>query len=140
MMLAEALERMPHAGPMRLIEAIEFLDDTHIRCTAVDHAAGDYPLRLGGVLYVAALVELGAQAAAAHASLFGMGAAHTGLVLTLSAVTMQGDEVHAPEPLAVEAKRLHGLDNAAGYRFSVSQAGANLVTGETLLSMQTVES
>lgn len=138
-MLADALERMPHAAPMRLIERIDFLDDGHIRCFAGNHASPDYPLRLGGVLYVAALIELGAQAAAAHASLFGMGAAHTGLVLTLGDVTLHDSEVRSADQLAIQAERLHGAENAASYRFAVSQSGADLVTGETLLSMRTAE-
>ena len=134
-MLAEALERMPHAGAMRLIAAIEDADEARIRCRATDHAAAAYPLRLDGVLYAAALVELGAQAAAAHASLHAMRAGHAGLVLALGNLEMHRDRVDDPEPLRMTAERLHQLDGAAAYRFSVTQGAAPLVAGEILLSM-----
>ena len=134
-MLAEALARMPHAGAMRLIEAIEAADGTRIHARATDHAAPDYPLRLGGVLYAAALVELGAQAAAAHASLFGMGAAHAGLVLAIGDLALHRDRVDDPTPLGITAERLDQLDSAAAYRFAVIQAAAPVIGGEILLSI-----
>lgn len=134
-MLAEALQRMPHAGAMRLIAAVEAADATRIDCRATDHAAPDYPLRLDGVLYSAALVELGAQAAAAHASIFGVGAAHTGLVLAIGDLDLHRDCVDDPHPLRMTAERLDRIGSAVAYRFDVTQAGAPLVTGELLLSM-----
>jgi predicted hotdog family 3-hydroxylacyl-ACP dehydratase len=134
-MLADALARMPHSGAMRLIADIESADAMRIRCRATDHSAPAYPLRLDGVLHIAALVELGAQAAAAHASLFGMGAAHTGLVLGIGDLALYRDRVESAEPLRMAAERVHGLDTAAAYRFSVTQGAAALVTGEILLSM-----
>jgi predicted hotdog family 3-hydroxylacyl-ACP dehydratase len=134
-MLAEALARMPHGGAMRLVAAIEWADESRIACRATEHAAPDYPLRLHGVLHSAALVELGAQAAAAHASLFGMGAAHTGLVLAIGDLALHGDGVDDPGPLRMSAERLGQLDSAVAYRFAVTQRGGPLVTGELLLSM-----
>jgi predicted hotdog family 3-hydroxylacyl-ACP dehydratase len=134
-MLADALARMPHAGAMRLIAAIEHADATGIRALATDHSAAGHPLRLDGVLHAAALVELGAQAAAAHASLFGMDAAHTGLVLAIGDLALHRDRVEDAEPLRMTAERVHQLDTAAAYRFSVTQGAAMLVTGEILLSM-----
>jgi predicted hotdog family 3-hydroxylacyl-ACP dehydratase len=134
-MLAEAQARMPHSGAMQLIAAIESADATRIRCRATGHSAPDHPLRLDGVLYAAALVELGAQAAAAHASLFGMDAAHTGLVLAIGDLALHRDRVEDAAPLCVAAERVHRLDTAAAYRFSVTQGAAELVAGEILLSM-----
>lgn len=134
-MLAEALARMPHAGPMRLVAAIDSADAAGIRCRATDHATPDYPLRLDGILHAAALVELGAQAAAAHASVFGMGAAHTGLVLAIGDLALHRDRVDGPAPLQMTAEPLDRIDSAASYRFAVIQAGAAIVTGEILLSM-----
>lgn len=135
-MLSEALSRMPHAGAMRLIGAIESADETRLLCSAKDHSAEDYPLRLDGMLYAATLVELGAQAAAAHASVFGVGAAHTGLVLSVGNVTVHCDLVEGAAPLRASAERLGGLDAVAEYRFAVTQDGADIVSGELLLSMR----
>ena len=134
-MLADALARMPHSGAMRLITAIEHADATCIRCRATDHASPDYPLRLDGVLHAAALVELGAQAAAAHASLFGMEAAHTGLVLAIGGLALHCCRVEGAEPLRMTAERMHRQSTAAAYRFAVVQGATTLAAGEILLSM-----
>ncbi len=134
-MLAEALARMPHRGAMRLIAAVEAADGAGIRCRATDHAPPDYPLRLDGVLYAAALVELGAQAAAAHASLFGMRAAHSGLILAINDLDLRCVHIADPAPLRMQAERRDQMEGAAAYRFAVSQHDTPLVTGEILLSM-----
>lgn len=134
-MLEQALERMPHAGPMRLIDCIEMAEESELTCRAKPHEPPDYPLRIDGVLFTATLVELGAQAAAAHASLFGMGAAHTGLVLSISNTRFGSSTVDAPDPFRIVAKRLRLMDNAASYVFEITQNDAHLVEGEVLLSM-----
>ena len=67
--LETALARMPHRGAMRLIAGIVTADERAITCHTTDHRDPTYPLRLDGVLHTATLTELGAQAAAAHASL-----------------------------------------------------------------------
>jgi predicted hotdog family 3-hydroxylacyl-ACP dehydratase len=133
--LAEALARMPHAGAMRLVAAVEAADEAVIRCRATDHTGPDYPLRLDGVLHAAALVELGAQAAAAHASLFGMAGAHAGLVLAIADLVLHCDRVGDPAPLRMLAERLDQLGGAARYRFAVMQRAAPIVTGEVVLAM-----
>ncbi len=145
-MLREALERMPHAGRMQLIGEILSADEREIRCLARDHRGPSYPLRLGGRLFCCALVELGAQAAAAHTSLFGIAAAHTGFVLSLSGVVIGPDLApsdappsEAPPsdaPLAIRAEHLDSLDARALYRFEVTGGEARLVAGDVLLGMQ----
>lgn len=134
-MLAEALARLPHAGGMRLIAEVEHADRMCIGCQATDHSELEYSLRVDGVLYAAALVELGAQAAAAHASVFGIGAAHAGLVVALSNVELRCVEIDNPARLRVQAERLEQIEGAATYRFTVVQDEVLLVTGEILLSM-----
>ncbi|HUF87515.1 MAG TPA: hypothetical protein VMM59_09040 [Thermohalobaculum sp.] len=131
-MLAEALERMPHAGPMQLIERIVSADASGIRCLAKDHSAPTYPLRLDGCLHGGCLVELGAQAAAAHTSLFASAGAHTGLVLALSNLEIARDRVDTPERLTVLAALLQALGGGASYRVEVF-SGAGLVVASDLL-------
>jgi predicted hotdog family 3-hydroxylacyl-ACP dehydratase len=135
-MLRDAFERMPHAGPMRLIDKIVFADAGEILCIARDHNVASYPLRLDGVLHACALVELGAQAAAAHTSLFGSGGAHTGLVLALSNVEVSVDWVADDAPLTVRAEQRQALDDAARYHFKVMDGAGAVVTGDVLLSLQ----
>ncbi|MEM0922177.1 MAG: hypothetical protein AAGI13_03980 [Pseudomonadota bacterium] len=131
-----ALERMPHRGAMRLIETIEQIGPERIQARARDHGATDYPLRIGGRLFTVALVELGAQAAAAHASIHGVAGAHTGLLLSIRDMRCMGLEVTASTPLIVEAERSGGGEDAAQYRFSVAAAGTTLVEGAAVMSMQ----
>lgn len=133
--LATALERMPHSGAMRLIAGITAVDETAIACRGTDHREASYPLRLDGVLYTATLAELGAQAAAAHASMHGMGAAHTGLVLSLSDVVIHHS--HPPEaaPLDVTATRTNLMEQMAGYDFELREGETTLLTGSVLLSL-----
>jgi predicted hotdog family 3-hydroxylacyl-ACP dehydratase len=135
-MLREALKRMPHAGPMRLIEEIVSADAEEILCIARDHRSASYPLRLDGVLHGCALVELGAQAAAAHTSLFGASGAHTGLVLAFGNVEVFRDRVVGDEPLTARAERRQSLADAARYRFEVMDRHGKVVAGDILLSLQ----
>ncbi|MEM7057554.1 MAG: hypothetical protein AAF557_08190 [Pseudomonadota bacterium] len=126
---------MPHKGPMQLIKTITKMDEGSIHAEPTDHMNPDFPLRLDGMLYTSALVELGAQAAAAHASIHGVGGAHAGLVLAVSNVVLHTQE--APEaPLQVQAQRVAGMDQSARYTFQVSTRGEPLAEGELLLSMQ----
>lgn len=133
--LETALERMPHRGAMRLIAEITTADETSISCRGTDHRGPAYPLRLDGKLHTATLAELGAQAAAAHASLFGMGAAHTGLVLSLSDVTIHRSQPQEAAPLDVTATRTTLLDEMAGYDFEIREGDGVLLSGSVLLSL-----
>jgi len=127
---------MPHAGRMRLIERIVSVGADTIHCVAADHRDPDYPLRLDGVLYGASLVEIGAQAAAAHVSLHGVEGAHTGLVLAISNAEILQDRVAGGGPLEVRAWRIQARDDAASYRFEVRDGSAILVAADVLLSLQ----
>ncbi len=135
-MLHEALKRMPHSGPMRLIEEIVSADAIEILCIARDHRAQSYPLRLDGELHACVLVELGAQAAAAHTSLSGIGGAHTGLVLAFSNVEVFRDRVAGDQKLTVRAGQRQSLENAARYRFEVMDRAGTVIAGDVLLSLQ----
>ncbi|MEM1382650.1 MAG: hydroxymyristoyl-ACP dehydratase [Pseudomonadota bacterium] len=136
MSFESALIRMPHDGAMLLIETIEAADPNAIRCLMRDHDRPDFPLRVQGRLHTVALVEMGAQAAAAHASIFGIGEDHVGLLLSLSRVEIAVAEIDLPPPLAAEAERLADMPGGAAYRFTVSGGGTVLLTGEATLSMQ----
>jgi predicted hotdog family 3-hydroxylacyl-ACP dehydratase len=135
-MLTEALEKMPHAGPMRLIEEIVSASAEEIRCIARDHSADSYPLRLDKVLHCCTLVELGAQAAAAHTSLYGACGAHMGLVLAFRNVEVFRDRIEGDGPLTIWAEQRQSLEDAAQYRFEVMDRDGAVVAGDILLSLQ----
>jgi len=133
----EALARMPHEGRMLLLASVEAHDPTTIRARAADHRGADFPLRRGGRLDPLALVELGAQAAAAHASLHALRAAHVGLLIGLARIEagpVAPDD--APAPLTVAAERLPGEGPAARYRFAVLAETGTVVSGEAMLRME----
>lgn len=132
--LKTARARMPHGGKMQLIEQIARIDTVQIQCVSRHHAAPEYPLRLDGVLYASALVELGAQAAAAHASVHGMGGAHSGLILSVNDLRMHAVCVN-DLVLEVTATLDESMDGAARYSFVVCGT-QNLIEGHLLLSMQ----
>ncbi len=128
---------MPHAQPMRLIARIRSVDAGTIACDATDHTASAYPLRLSGALHPSAMIELGAQAAAAHASLHGGHGDHIGLLLAMQAVQLGDaapDEVAAP--LEVTALRLDGGPEAARYTFRVGRGDTEIVSGSLLLQIR----
>lgn len=134
-----ALERMPQKGPMLLIERVCAIDEDSIRCVAKDHRDADHPLRIEGVLETASLVELGAQAAAAHASQHGIGGRHSGLLLSLQGVEIlaePGASALDHAPLDVVAERRDVLDGAARYRFTVLAEDRPVLQGEAVMQMR----
>ena len=97
-----------------------------------------FPLRTDGRLHAVALVEIGAQAAAAHASLHGIGTRHVGLLLALRSVEPGTAPDSLPAPLTAEAARLGSGPEGARYRFRVHGQGRTVVSGEATLSFRAV--
>lgn len=69
--LTEIYAKLPHSGPMRLLEGVESWNETRIRCLTRSHRAPDNPLRGGEGLSSVHAVEYAAQAAAVHGVLRG---------------------------------------------------------------------
>lgn len=133
----QALSHMPHSGPMRLIQQIVSANETSIQCVAVDHNAADFALRLEGVLYTVTLAELGAQAAAAHASLFTIRQNHTGLLVALQDLEPARQSIdNVPEPLSIVAEQLHADANGSIYRFCINGDDTEVLTGQATLKMK----
>tara|TARA_R110002110_G_scaffold11824_4_gene56603 strand:+ start:3604 stop:4029 length:426 start_codon:yes stop_codon:yes gene_type:complete len=135
----DAIDRMPQKDGMCLIEEVLDADETSIRCRAKEHWNDTYPLRVGGQLMNASLVELGAQAAAAHASLYGIGDHHAGMLLALHNIEIrQADGSLTDTPLEADAERVHFDETGARYRFSVRDCATEVLSGEAMLMMQAV--
>ncbi|MEM7120263.1 MAG: phosphotransferase [Pseudomonadota bacterium] len=140
MNVQHALDMMPQKGTMRLLERIDDADATAITCRARDHRDPDYPLRLDGKLMGVTLVELGAQAAAAHASLHGVGGHHTGLLVTLQDVTVDRPDGDAAIGCFVaHAEQLFFDEGVARYRFAVRDERGDYVRGEAMLKMRAIK-
>lgn len=122
---------------MRLIESISSVSEQEIRCIGVPHDEATYPLRIDGLLFSACLVELGAQAAAAHASLFGIKGNHTGLLIGLQNIEIYRSTVtECSASLEVTAQQLHFDSNGSLYSFKVASGDEIFVTGRATLKMQ----
>ena len=134
-----AIDRMPQKGVMCLIDEVLSADETSIKCRAKDHRNAGYPLRIAGQLMTASLVELGAQAAAAHASLYGIGGHHAGMLLALHNVEIrEPDDSLTDTLLEASAERMHFDETGARYRFTVHYHSSEVLSGEAMLMMQAV--
>ena len=138
MNLEDGLTRAPHKGAMLLIARILRANEESIFCEAKDHSEPTYPLRVQGRLMGVSLVELGAQAAAAHVSLYAVGGAHTGLLLALHNVEVREHEVMSATRLHVSATKLATNDDGARFSFSVARELTELVRGEAMLTMRRI--
>ncbi|MDA1189914.1 MAG: hypothetical protein O2854_09620, partial [Chloroflexi bacterium] len=109
-----------------------------IICRATDHTEPTYPLRIGGRLHAISLIELGAQASAAHASLYGFaGHHHAGLLIALNNVEIRRHNSELFDtPLTVRAKRLHFDSGSARYCFAVCSNIDEFLSGEAMFMMK----
>lgn len=135
-MSREILDRMPHKGPMRLIETIEQASDARLTCLCKEHRRPDYPLRLGASLMTASLAELGAQAAAAHASITEIEGAHRGMVLSYKDLNILLPEPPQTGRLRVTAHKQSHMGQMAVYTFEVREDDIPVLTGEVLLIIE----
>ena len=131
-----ALDQMPHKGAMLLIDHIVCVTETQIECVGTPHGAPAYPLRIDGVLFPASLVELGAQAAAAHASLHTVKGAHEGLLVGLQNTEIhQGKAVVGTGNLNISADQIYLDRSGMIYQFTVRIEDENIISGRVVLKV-----
>lgn len=119
---------LPHQGGMNLLDRVTSWDASTVRAQATSHRSPANPLRRGDELPIAAGIEYGAQAAAAHGVLVGLSGA--GFLASMRSVEFHArrlDDV-AP-PLEVLAEQVGGGESGVLYRFEVSAGGRALVEG-----------
>lgn len=127
------LAHLPHGGAMNLLARIDTWDAESIRAVATSHRDAANPLRRAGVLPVAAGIEYGAQAAAAHGVL--VGSAGVGRL-----ASVRGVRFHVPRlddiaaDLDVRAEQLGGDDRGVLYAFAVRAAERALVEGRVTVA------
>lgn len=125
--------RIPHRGPMCLLDSLVGWSDTAIHCRAVGHADLAHPLRSPQGLLAPCAIEYAAQAMALHGSLAAPAgaAARPGFLASARQVrlhVLRLDDVAGA--LQVHARRLAGDERQALYRFVVQdEAGRPLVDG-----------
>ena len=129
---------LPHQGSMSLLDEIVRWDATTILARARRHGDPDHPLRRGGELPIAAGIEYGAQAAAAHGALAaGSASPQAGLLASVRDVTFHARRLDdVPGPLEIVAEQLGGGAAGVMYRFTLSAAGRPLVEGRVTVAFR----
>lgn len=129
------LAHLPHQGEMNLLESVVAWDAAKVHARATRHRSATNPLRRNGVLPIAAGIEYGAQAAAAHGALNASMPAGAGFLAGVRGVTFNAarlDDLDAS--LDVMAEQLGGSGSGVLYGFRVSAAGRALVEGRVTIA------
>ena len=135
--------RIPHAGAMSLLAAVQSWDAKGILCTAHSHAEPDHPLREEGRLRSVHAIEYAAQAAALHASLTGAsgeaGAPQRAYIAALHAIDLcprlLDDDEMIRSPLYIRAQLAAASAMAARYTFSVACGPVCVAQGTMTVAM-----
>jgi predicted hotdog family 3-hydroxylacyl-ACP dehydratase len=140
--------RIPHAGPMCLLDRMTSWRDDAIECVAVNHRDPRHPLRSASGLLASATIEYAAQAMALHGALAGAGAARAaapGVLASARDVRLacwRLDDLPRADPdvLVVAAER-HAADaTRILYAFSVRHGGRELASGRVTVVLDALAS
>ena len=126
---------LPHAGTMCLLDAVVDWDEGSLHARAANHRATHHPLRRGGELPIAAGIEYGAQAAAAHGALASQKPSGAGMIAAVRSVAFHArrlDDVAGD--LEIHVEQLGGGAAGVIYRFEVSSSGLVLVEGRVTVA------
>lgn len=116
--------RIPHSGPMCLLERLLSWSAGEIVCQATDATDPAHPLRLGDGVPAACALELASQAMALHGALCAPAPQPTpGFLASARGVQLLAPRLDdAPGPLRVRAQRLAGDAAQALYAFALHDA------------------
>lgn len=124
--------RIPHAGDMCLLDAVEAWTPDAIRCRADGHRAAAHPLRADGRLGIASSIEYAAQAMAVHGALLADAATapRQGYLASVRGVDFFADRLDdVAGALTIAAERVSGDGNNILYQFAVHGDGRLLARG-----------
>lgn len=122
--------RIPHSGPMCLLERMLSWSNDEIVCHAGNAADAAHPLRLADALPAACALEVASQAMALHGALCARasGGPTPGMLASARGVHLHVNRLDdAPGPLRVRAHRLAGVEGQAMYGFEVHDARDRLL-------------
>ena len=123
-------ENLPHGGGMNLLDAVVEWDATMLKARAHNHRDPSHPLRRGAALPIAAAIEYGAQAAAAHGALAAHAPSGFGMIASVRGVAFHASRLDdVPGDLDVRAEQLGHGEAGVLYRFEVRGAGRVLAEG-----------
>lgn len=132
----QLLGRIPHAGPMFLLDSVEDFDQSRIRARASGHRNPGHPLRANGSLGSACAVEYAAQAMAAHGALSQADSApaRAGFLVTLRQVRLARARLDDLEhDLVIEARRGAGDVGSVMYEFRVCAGDLLVADGRAVV-------
>jgi predicted hotdog family 3-hydroxylacyl-ACP dehydratase len=129
--------RIPHHGPMCLLDRMTSWSANAIACVAVNHRAPRHPLRSASGLLASATIEYAAQAMALHGALAAAVAgdvARPGFLASARDVRLacwRLDDLPEAEPdeLVVDAERQAADGRRILYAFRVRHGGRELASG-----------
>jgi predicted hotdog family 3-hydroxylacyl-ACP dehydratase len=129
-------ELIPHAGAMRLLDAVVDWNMATIHAIGERHGRSDHPLRDETGLHAMHLAEYGAQAAAVHGALLavsrGDARMRPGRLVSLRDVQLVVEYVDLSQGrLDVHAECLFADERGAQYAFKVEQCARLLASGRT---------
>ena len=128
----EICARLPHAGSMCLLEALETWDAETIVCRAVSHRDAGNPLRARNHLHAVNGVEYAAQAMALHGSLLAEPGRKpaVGYLASVRDLVLHIDDLSAVNaPLRISARRLSGDSAGFVYDFEIHADDRLLLNG-----------
>jgi predicted hotdog family 3-hydroxylacyl-ACP dehydratase len=127
---------LPHRNGMSLLDEIVDWDDERLVARAWTHTRADHPLRREGLLPIAAAIEYGAQAVAAHGALLA-GDAHVpaaGYLASVRNVAFHAERLDdIAAALEVHVTRVGAARGGVVYEFGVQGAGRVLATGRVAI-------
>lgn len=122
--------RVPHSGPMCLLDQLLFWGADHIHCSATSHHSPHNPLRQQDGLLAANAIEYAAQAMALHGVLSAPddAAPQAGFLASVRGVRLFVSHLdNVPGELHVKAHRLAGDAAQALYNFSLQATDGTLL-------------
>ena len=130
------VDLIPHAGAMRLLDAVLAWNASTIHATGERHVLSGHPLRDDVVLHAVHLAEYGAQAAAVHGALLaasrGEARMRPGRLVSLRDVQLAVEYVDLSlGRLDVHVECLSADERGAQYAFKVEQCARLLASGRT---------
>lgn len=127
----EIAARIPHSGPMCLLDRVLSWNNETIICEANNHRDVNHPLARDSMLDTMAAIEYAAQAMAVHGALIAENTASItqsdspkmGYLASVRDVTCAIPFLHElSSPLRIEATRLIGEETRVLYEFKVSSS------------------
>ncbi len=140
----EIAARIPHSGPMCLLDRVLNWNSETIVCEADNHRNADHPLACEGGLDSVAAIEYAAQAMAVHGALISGvdaltnedGRPKMGYLASVRDVVCTIPFLHnLAVPLRIEATRLVGEETRVLYEFNVTAGEQKCAQGRAAVVM-----